>query len=89
MSVKSRIFVTESVVNTNPRGPKADANYLIAYVVFPDGSLKPALFTDGDLQKALKRAEKNPEDILPAYVEPETPAPTQEKQSWWRSLLSL
>lgn len=86
MSIKSRIFVTEAVANTSPRGKRADANYLIAYVQLEDGSLKPALFTDGDLQKALARAEKNPEDILPPHVEVEDKEVTVEQKGWLAKL---
>lgn len=84
--VKSRIYIAESVDNTNPRGPNADAHYAIAYIEFPDGTLKAALFTDADLQKAMKRAEKNPEDLNPAYAEPEVVEPVVEK-TWWDKIL--
>lgn len=84
MSVKSRIYIAESVENTNPRGPNADAHYAVAYVEFPDGTMKPALFTDSDLQKAMKRADKNPEDVAPAFVEPD--AKPVEK-TWWDKIL--
>lgn len=81
MSVKSRIFVTEAVENKNRR-TKADENYFVVYVQQADGSLKPALFTDGDLQKAFKRADANAEDVLPPYMEPVDVEVTTEQKSW-------
>lgn len=89
MSVKSRIYVTESVSNTVPRGPKADANYIVTYVVFPDGTMKPALFTDNDIKRALFRADKNPEDVLAPYEEPDAVEPDTETKSWWDKLRGL
>ena len=85
MSVKSRLFVTESVENTSPHA-KADKNYFVVYVQLENGVLLPALFTDADLQKALKRAEKNPEDVLPPYLEPVDVAVTPEQKSWLSKL---
>lgn len=87
MAVKSRIFIAESVENTNPRGPNADAHYAIAYVEFPDGTMQAALFTDADLQKAMKRASKNPEDLMPAYLEPEVAEQTVQQKTWWDKIL--
>ena len=87
MSVKSRIFVTEAVENKNRR-TKADENYFVAYVQLEDGSLKPALFTDGDLQKAFKRADANAEDILVPYLEPVDVEVTEEQKSWLAKLFS-
>lgn len=83
MTIKSRIFVTESVENKSPRNKKADANYFMVYLVLEDGSLKPALLTDGDLKKALKRAETNPEDVVPPYVEPVVDTTVTPAQRTW------
>lgn len=86
MSVKSRLLLTETVENTNPRA-RADSTYVAAYVQLDDGSLRPALFTDGDIQKAMKRAVANPEDMPPAYVEPEAPPVTPAQRTWLDKLL--
>jgi hypothetical protein len=82
--IKSRIIRSEVVENKNPRA-KADTSYNLVYVVEADGSLVPALFTDFDIQKAVKRAASNMEDVLPAHVEPVvvTPAPVVRKP-WYR-----
>ena len=85
MSIKSRIYLSENVPNTKPRGPNADAEYAIAYVCDATGACVPALFTDTELAKAVQRAAKNPEDVPPAYVEPEV----EVKVSWWRKLLGF
>lgn len=85
MHIKSKIFIAESVENTKPRGPNADAQYAVAYIEFPDGTMKAAMFTDSDLQRAMKRAEKNPEDLAPPYVEQEI-VPMVER-SWWDKIL--
>ena len=81
MSVKSRIFTSEAVTNT-VRHAAADTVYLVAYVELQDGTLKPALFTDGELQKAMARAAKNPEDLQPPYLEPAPVEITAEQKSW-------
>lgn len=84
-NVKSRIFVNETVTNTNPRA-KADKTYVAAYVQLEDGTLVPALFTDGDIQKATKRAAANKEDLPPPYVE-EKVVVTLEQKTWWDRIL--
>lgn len=86
MSIKSRIFATEAVENTK-RHAKADSNYFVVYVQFEDGSLKPALLTDGDLQKAFIRADRNPEDVLPPFQEPVDDTVTPAQQTWLDKLL--
>lgn len=86
MTVKSRIFVTEAVENSKKHA-KADDNYFVCYVELENGTLLPALFTDSDLQKAFKRAEKNPEDLLPPYVEVEDVEVTPEQRTWLDKIL--
>lgn len=86
MVVKSRIFLNELVDNTNPRA-RADSTYVVAYVQLDDGSLRPALFTDGDIQKAMKRATANKEDVPPAYFEPEAEVLTTKQKTWLDKVL--
>ena len=84
MSIKSRIYLNEIVTNTNPRA-NADRTYVVVYVQLDDGELLPALFTDSDIQKALKRAASNKEDVPEAY-EPVVEA-TEEQKTWWDKVL--
>lgn len=87
MSVKSRLSVTDVVDNKNPRNKQADAIYFVAYLELEDGSLKPVLLTDTDIQKGLKRAVANPEDVPPAWVAPPVVEATPAQKSWLARLL--
>jgi hypothetical protein len=82
MSIKSRIYLNEAAENKNPH-VKADKNYVVAYIQTPEGDLLPALFTDNDISRAMVRATKNPEDVLPAYVEPEVVVEISPAQKGW------
>lgn len=86
MSIKSKIFLSEATENKNAH-VNADKTYVVAYVQTLEGELLPALFTDADIQKAIKRAAKNPEDVLPAYVEPPVEPITEERKTWLDRLL--
>ena len=86
-NIKSRIFANEVVDNTNPRA-KADKTYVAAYIQLEDGTLVPALFTDGDIQKATKRATANKEDLPPPYVE-DQPVVTPTQKSFWAKIFGL
>ena len=86
MSIKSKIFLSEATENKEAH-VNADKTYVVAYLQDLDGNLLPLLFTDADVQKALKRAAKNPEDVLPAYVEPPAPEPTPARTTWLDKLL--
>ena len=83
MSIKSRIYLSEVTENQNAH-VNADKTYVVAYVETLEGELIPALFTDADMQRAMKRAQKNPEDVAPAYIAPEV---TEERKSWLARLL--
>ena len=67
MKIKSKLFLSEKVKNTSPK-INSDAEYFCAYLVLEDGSVKPALFTDFDIKKAITRAEKNPEDMPKQHI---------------------
>lgn len=54
------------VENTNP-SPTAAKKYNHIRVDFPDGESRSLLFTDKEIEKALDRANKNPEDTLDPY----------------------
>ena len=86
MSIKSRIYLSEVTENKNPH-LKADKTYVVAYLETLEGELVPVLFTDADVQKAIKRAEKNPEDVLPAYVAPVAEEVTPARKGWLDRLL--
>ena len=58
---KSIIYRRNFVVNKNPHR-LANEEYYLVYVQDDEGKLHPALFTQGDLQRALIRATRNPED---------------------------
>lgn len=86
MTIKSRIYLSEATENQNPH-LKADKTYVVAYLQTLEGELVPVLFTDADIQKAIKRAEKNPEDVLPAYEAPAAPEVTPDRKGWLAKLL--
>jgi hypothetical protein len=58
-----RLGDLQVVDNENPHW-KAASKYNHLRVQFPDGEEKSLLFTDKEIQNALNRASKNPEDIL-------------------------
>lgn len=58
-----RLGDIQEVNNNNPHW-KAAKKYNHLRVQFPNGEEKSLLFTDKELQNALTRASKNPEDIL-------------------------
>ena len=62
-SVKAkRLGDIQKVINSKPHWADA-ASYNHIRVQFPNGDERSLLFTDKDIQKALDRAKKNPEDI--------------------------
>jgi hypothetical protein len=56
-----RIADVQTVLNSLPH-PAAAAKYNHIRVQFEDGREEHLLFTDSEMQKALARAKKNPED---------------------------
>lgn len=86
MSIKSRIYLSEATENKNAH-VNADKTYVVAYIETLEGDLHPLLFTDNDIQRAIKRAAKNPEDVLPAYVAPVAEEVTEDRRSWLDKLL--
>ena len=58
-----RLGDLQIVDNKNPHW-KAASKYNHLRVQFPNGEEKSLLFTDKEIQNALDRAAKNPEDIL-------------------------
>ncbi len=58
-----RLGDLQVVDNKNPHW-KAARKYNHLRVQFPNGDEKSLLFTDREIQNALDRAVKNPEDIL-------------------------
>jgi hypothetical protein len=60
--MKSKIYLTEKVKNKDRRFGSA-LEYITAWVVYPDGTEKPALFTMSPINEAIDRADDNPEDI--------------------------
>lgn len=86
MSIKSRIFLSEATENQNAH-VNADKTYVVAYVQTLEGELLPVLFTDFDIQKAMRRAAKNPEDVLPPYSEPVAAPVSETRKSWLDKLL--
>ena len=87
MSIKSKIYLSEATENKDAH-VNADKTYVVAYLETLEGELLPLLFTDADVQKAIKRAAKNPEDVLPAYVEePVVVEPSPARKTWLDKLL--
>lgn len=58
---KSIIYRRSVVENKNPHRLANDTYHLV-YVQDEEGKLHPALFTQGDLQRGIIRASRNPED---------------------------
>lgn len=58
----NRLGDIQEIVNSNPHW-KAAKQYNHLRVQFPNGDEKSLLFTDKEIQNALKRADKNPEDL--------------------------
>jgi len=50
----------------------ANATYFPCYINTKDDTVAPALFTERELQVAMDRARKNPEDITSQYEEEKT-----------------
>lgn len=59
-----RLGDLQVVDNKNPHW-KALSKYNHIRMQFPNGEEKSLLFTDKEIERALDRARKNPEDILP------------------------
>lgn len=62
IDIKSKIDMKEEVENKE-RTFGSNLSYYPAYVVMSDGEEVPALFTPGQLQTAMERAARNPEDL--------------------------
>jgi hypothetical protein len=62
MAVKSEIILREEVKNKD-RKFGSNKEYYPSYVELEDGRKVPALFTKHQIQEAMERAEKNPEDV--------------------------
>jgi hypothetical protein len=61
MEIKSKLYIADKIENTQRRfGENRD--YVPAFIVFPDGTQKPALFTSAAIVLAVGRASDNPED---------------------------
>ena len=58
-----RLGDLQIVHNKNPHW-KAASKYNHLRVQFPNGEERSLLFTDHEIEKALERARKNPEDLL-------------------------
>lgn len=67
-----RLGDIQDVINSNPHH-KAAAKYNHIRIQFPNGDEKSLLFTDKEIENALHRASKNPEDL--------------PKVSWLRDLI--
>lgn len=61
--MKTRIGNSIKVINQN-QGSKASGFYHSVLIKFEDGSIRPCLFTEYELNSGLSRAEKNIEDQL-------------------------
>lgn len=69
MKIRSKLFENEVVYNREKHAA-ADRFYYPAYVRKHDGTYVPAMFTDSDIERAIERASKNPEDV-------------PERSFWW------
>ena len=62
MGIESKLNLSEVVENTE-RKFGAALKYAPVYVVYPDGTEVPAMFTINAIENAIKTAAKNPEDM--------------------------
>ena len=62
-----RIGDVNRVTNEKPR-PNSATNYNLVRLQLPDGTEVVAAFTDFELQRAITRAERNPEDTAKMKV---------------------
>jgi hypothetical protein len=70
--MKSEIHLDEAVENTERKfGSWSEQGYFPAFVIRQDGTKQPALFTKSQIEIAVVRAKKNPEDM-----------PEAEKSLW-------
>lgn len=60
--MKSKIYYSEAVSNKD-RHFGSEEVYYPCRMVMPDGTEAPALFTRTQLEVAMGRAKKNPEDV--------------------------
>jgi hypothetical protein len=68
----SVIYTEEVVENTERKfGSWSEQGYYPAFVIREDGTKQPALFTKNQIETAVVRAKKNPEDM-----------PEEEKNLW-------
>ena len=68
--IKSTILLEETIENTEA-SKRAKSHYLPAYII-ADGVCELAFFTDDQINVAIERATKNPEDFVPRY------------KAWWQ-----
>lgn len=62
MPVKSAMHKDEKVENKDRKFGSA-TEYFPCYIIRLDGTEAPALFTQHQIEEAVERAEKNPEDV--------------------------
>ena len=60
--MKSEIHLGEKVQNKD-RHPAANPYYYPVNVVFPSGEKRVGMLTLNTIQEAIRRADKNPEDV--------------------------
>ena len=72
MSDKAKRIADLQQVENKNKHHAANSKYNFIRVQFPNGAEKGMLFTDREIERALERADKNPEDL------PET--------TWFRDL---
>ncbi len=60
--MKSKIHLAEKVENKDRRFG-SQLEYFPVMVAYSGGETSPALFTKSQIEKAIARAERNPEDI--------------------------
>lgn len=73
--MKSRVFLTEEVENTDRCFGSIEKCYP-AIIICPDGTEVPALFTRGQVLVATNRAASNMEDL------------SEEERTWWQKIFS-
>ena len=70
--MKSKIYLNDIVENKD-RKFGSNNQYVVCNIEFEDGRVLPAMFTLSNIELAINRSNKNPEDI-------------PKKESWWTNI---
>lgn len=87
MKIRSKIYLTDVVQNTDPHHAAND-KYIKVWVIDENGNATPAHMTLNDVARIVYRGKRNPEDHYPMYV-PVYEKVTTKVSGWLTSLCNL